>query len=218
MANKNLIRLFILHSACKIEHMKIIVVGATGTLGRVVSAELSKRHEVIGASLNKGELKVDITSAESIRSLFKQVGPFDALVSTTGSAYFGNFHTMTEENVYVGIRSKLMGQVNLVLIGQHYINRGGSFTLVSGILAEDPIPHAAAISLVNGAVNSFVIGASVDLPIGIRINAISPGLVEDSADMLSAFPGHNLVPMDRVVNGFLKSVEGRLNGQIIRIY
>ncbi len=47
--------------------MKIIVVGATGTIGKVVSSELGKRHEIIKAASKSGDVKVDITSSVSIK-------------------------------------------------------------------------------------------------------------------------------------------------------
>ncbi|MCO4294375.1 short chain dehydrogenase [Solitalea sp. MAHUQ-68] len=199
--------------------MKIIIVGATGTIGKVVSAELKKRHEIVSVGSKSGDVQVDINSKASIEKLFETVGNFDALVSTTGSAFFGPFSELTEERMYEGIRSKLMVQVNLVLEGRKYIKPNGSFTLTSGILAEDPIKMGAALSMVNGAINSFVIGASVELENQVRINAVSPGVVEDSRDLYGPyFPGHIPVSMERVVAAYIKSIEGAINGQVIKVY
>ncbi|PWT95078.1 MAG: short chain dehydrogenase [Bacteroidetes bacterium] len=199
--------------------MRIIIVGATGTIGRKITAELSQRHEVIPASAKNSSLKVDITSHSSIEEMFKAASPFDALVSCTGSAYFGPFESMTEENFYQGIRNKLMGQVNLVMIGKNYINEKGSFTLTSGILADDPVKDSVGLSMVNGALNSFVKAASLQMPKSLRINIVSSGVVEDSAEKYArSFPGHNPQPMSKVVNAYVKSVEGIINGEIIRLY
>ncbi|MNS41699.1 short chain dehydrogenase [compost metagenome] len=199
--------------------MKIIIVGATGTIGKVVTDELKKRHEVISVGSKSGDFQVDITSSTAIQNLFKQTGKFDALISTTGSAFFGPFNELTEEKMNDSIKSKLMGQVNLVLEGRKFINPNGSFTLTSGILSEDPIKMGAALSLVNGAINSFVIGAAVEMENGVRINAVSPGVVENSRDYYGQyFPGHVPVAMDRVVAGYVKSVEGAITGQVIKIY
>jgi len=198
--------------------VKIIIVGATGTLGKAVSAELAKRHDIVKASLNKGDVKLDMTSFASIESMFKQVGKFDALICTAGAGHFGPFAEMKEEHFYTGIKSKLMGQINLVLAGRNFINDNGSFTLTSGILSEDPIRGGAGLSFINGAINSFTISAAIELPRGIRINAVSPGLVEDSAGMSPYFPGHVLVPMHKVVSAYVKSVEGGITGQGIRVY
>ncbi len=199
--------------------MKIIVVGATGTIGRAVVDELAVRHEIIKVGRKSGDVNVDITSTDSISKMYEAIGAFDALVSTTGSGYFGDFSTMTEAECYIGIRDKLMGQVNLVLIGRNYINDSGSFTLTSGVLSQDPVRGGAAMSMINAALDGFVVGASIELPKGIRINSVSPGVIQESMDQYaSVFRGHEPVPVSKVARVYSKSVEGFLNGQIFRVY
>jgi len=198
--------------------MKIVIIGASGTIGRKVTAELVKRHEIIKTGSKSGDIIVDISSAGSIESMYKRIGPFDACVCTAGHTALAPFLTMSEKDLYKGIKSKLMGQVNLVRIGQHFINNNGSFTLTSGILGDDPVKNASPAALVNGALNSFVVAAAMELQRGIRINVVSPTLVEDSAEKLgSFFPGYDIVPMHRVVNGYVKSIEGMISGKVIRI-
>ena len=198
--------------------MKIIIIGATGTIGKVVTEELGKRHEIIKASRSKGDVQVDISSPKSIESMYKHIGKFDALVSTTGEGYFGPLRTATDKEFRKGIDSKLMGQINLVLIGQHHINEKGSFTLTSGILAEDPVLLGANLSMVNGAINSFVIAAAIELENNVRINVVSPGVVEDSPGYFPYFPGHIPVMMDNVVAAYVRSLEGALTGKIIKVF
>lgn len=199
--------------------MKIIVVGATGTIGRAIVDELSPRHEVVQVGHQKGDVNVDITSTESIIQMYKTVGDFDALVSATGKGYFGDFAKLTEQEMAIGIESKLMGQINLVLIGRNYIGNQGSFTLTSGILSQDPVPGGAALSMINAGIDGFVIGAAIEMPRGIRLNAVSPGVVLESMDIYGPyFRGHEPVPAARVARAFSKSVEGQLNGQIFRVY
>jgi NAD(P)-dependent dehydrogenase (short-subunit alcohol dehydrogenase family) len=198
--------------------MKIIIVGATGTIGKKVAAALQGEHEVITAGSKSGDYRVDITSPESIEAFYKQVGAFDALVSATGSGHFGPLSSTTPADFKKGLDSKLGGQVNLVLIGQHYINPKGSFTLTSGILSHDPVFLGASLSAVNGGVNSFAVGAAIALENGVRINAVSPGVVEDSPSYFPAFPGHIPVTMDRVVAAYIKSVLGAATGQVYEVY
>lgn len=199
--------------------MKLLLIGASGTIGKRINDELSKKHEVIKASRSGSDVAVDITSAESIEAMYKAVGGLDAVICAAGPAKFAPLAEMTEEDIYVGIRGKMMGQVNLVRIGQKYINDNGSFTLTTGILADDPIAGASAISLVNGGVNSFVLAAAQELRRGIRINAVCPTVVEDSAEMYADyFPGFDPASMTRVVNGYVRSVEGLITGRIIKIY
>ena len=199
--------------------MKIVIVGATGTIGKAVTAELEKRHDIIKVGSKSGDIQMDMTSNESIREMYKKVGAFDALVVTAGGASMKPLEELKEEDFYVGIKSKLMGQINLVLEGKELINKNGSFTLISGILADDPIKGSVALGFVNGALNSFVKSAAHELKKGIRLNVVSPGLVEDSAEELgSFFPGHTPVSMKRVTDGFVKSVEGIKTAEIIKVY
>ncbi len=198
--------------------MKIILIGATGTIGKKVTAAFAEEHEIIKAGSKSGDLQVDITSPESIEAFYKQAGAFDALVSVTGSGHFGALKAAKPSDFKKGFDSKLAGQVNLVLIGQHYINPKGSFTLTSGILAQDPVILGANLSAINGGINSFVIAAAIELENNVRINAVSPGVVEDSPGFFEAFPGHIPVAMDRVVAAYKKSVLGGITGQVINVF
>ena len=198
--------------------MKIVIVGATGTVGKPVVAALKDRHEIVQVGKTGGDLQVDMTDSTSIKKLFQRIGKFDALVATAGKVHFGDFAKVTEKEMSIGLRDKLMGQVNLVLIGRDHANDGGSFTLTSGVLSHDPIRDGAAASLVNGAIDAFVRAAAIELPRGLRINAVSPGLLDESAAALgSYFPGHETVPGVRVARAYVKSVEGRLTGQVFHV-
>ena len=199
--------------------MKILIVGGNGTIGKAVSDGLKQKHEVIIAGRSIGDVNVDITDVESIKSMYQKVGKIDALVSCAGAAKWAAFDEMTEEDFYVGIKSKLMGQVNLVRIGKNYLSKNGSITLTTGILAEDPVYMTSNAAMVNGAIHSFVLAVSQELENGVRINAVAPGLVENSSEKFGDFfPGHTPVPMDKVANGYVRSVEGKRSGEIIRIY
>ncbi|HEX9446864.1 MAG TPA: short chain dehydrogenase [Dongiaceae bacterium] len=198
--------------------MRIIVVGASGTIGKAVVAALSSDHEIIKVGSKSGDAQVDIKESSSIRKLFEKVGKFDALVSTVGKVHFGEFAKLTEKEVEIGLKDKLMGQVNLVLIGRDYANDGASFTLTSGVLSHDPIRYGAGASLVNGAIDAFVKAAAIELPRGLRINSVSPGVLEESLPSYGPyFKGHEAVPGKRVANAYVKSVEGLLTGRVITV-
>ena len=199
--------------------MKIIIVGGEGTIGKKISAHFAKKHEVIVVGRKSGEIKADIADSASIKAMFKTAGKSDAIVCVAGEAKWAPFETLTEEDFYIGLKSKLMGQVNLVRIGQEYLNPGGSFTLTTGILADHPVALTTSAAMVNGAIHSFVMAAALELKNGHRINVVSSGLVEDAVEKYEAyFPGHNPIPMKKVINGYVKSVEGKGTGQVIRIY
>jgi len=199
--------------------MKILIIGGKGTIGKKVSYHFSKKHEIIIGGRNSGDIIVDITDSKSIEAMFESVGKVDAVVCIAGEAKWAAFDSMTEEDFYIGLRSKLMGQVNIVRMGQDYLNSGGSFTLTTGILADHPVALTTSAAMVNGGIHSFVKAASLELRNEARINVVSSGLVEDAVEKYETyFPGHNPIPMKKVINGYVKSVEGKGTGEIIRMY
>ncbi|MFU0769470.1 short chain dehydrogenase [Staphylococcus pasteuri] len=200
--------------------MKIIVIGATGTIGKNVSKKLKdNHHEVIEVGSRSGDYQLDITSPKQIEKMYKDIGNVDAVVSATGGATFKTLSDMTLEDNNVAIQSKLLGQINLVLIGQHYLNENGSFTLTSGIMMDDPIRLGSSAAMANGGVAGFVTSAAVELKRGLRINNVSPNVVEEALDKYGEFfKGFTAVPVEKVANAFIKSVEGAQTGQTYRIY
>jgi len=197
--------------------MKIFIIGGAGTIGKRVTARLADNHEVIVGGRNSGEVKVDISDAPSIERALNQIGKVDAIINVSGEAKWDKFENLSEEDFYIGIKSKLMGQVNLVRIGRNYINKGGSITLTTGILADDPVDMTTSAAMVNGGIHSFVKAVALELD-RVRVNAVSAGLVADAYEKYrDYFPGFDAVGMDKVVNGYVKSVEGKVNGQIINV-
>lgn len=198
--------------------MKILIVGGTGTIGQAVVKELQQRHTIIVAGRSHGDLQVDITNQTSIEKMFQSVKNLDAVIATTGTVHFAEFSAMTAEHYYIGLNSKLMGQVNLVLLGQHYLNEKGSFTLTSGILNHDPIRAGSSAAMVNGALDGFVKSAALELPNSLRINVVSPTVITESmADYGAYFRGFESVSAARVALAYSKSVEGLQTGQIYRV-
>jgi len=199
--------------------MKILIIGGNGTIGRKVNSYLSQNHETIIVGKTKGDYIADIADSKAIKDLFEKVGKVDAIVCIAGDAKWAPFSELSEEDYYIGIKSKLMGQVNLARLGKDYLNPKGSITLTTGILADDPVNMTTSAAMVNGGIHSFVKAVALELDHGIRINVVSSGLVEDAVDKYrDYFPGHNVIPMDKVVNGYVRSIEGLGNGEIIRIY
>ena len=170
--------------------MKILIIGGNGTIGSKVAANFSKNHQVIIASRTKAEVLVDISSSSSIKKMFKNLGKVDAIINIAGDAKWDTFENLTEEDYYIGLKSKLMGQVNLARIGKNYLNSNGSITLTTGILADDPVVMTASAAMVNGGIHSFVKAAQLELN-NVRLNVVSSGLVEDALDKYQDyFPGH----------------------------
>ncbi len=196
--------------------MKIIIVGASGAVGNTAVQALKARHEVVQVGRNSGDLQVDLEDVDSIRSMYQQVGKVDAVISAVGHGHFGAVDAMTTEQFMKGINHKLLPQVNLVLQGFDYVNDGGSFTLTSGVLNRDPIRGGACAAAANGALDGFVRGASVDMPRGIRINCVSPEVLQVSREKYDGFfPGHHHVSNEAVGLAYSKAVEGCQSGQIL---
>ncbi|OSQ32959.1 short chain dehydrogenase [Thalassospira sp. MCCC 1A03138] len=199
--------------------MKVLLVGASGIVGRGIDSELSQRHDIIRASRASGDVNVDLTDIASIRAMFEKVGKVDAVVSATGKVHFGDFAEMDDDKYRIGINDKLMGQVNLVLVGRDHVADNASFTLTTGILSKDPIRYGSSASMVNGAIESFVRAVAIEMKPGLRINAVSPGVILEAMEGYAPyFRGHDPVPAARAALGYAKSVEGLQTGQVFEIF
>jgi len=199
--------------------MRILLIGGHGTIGRAVARRLSRDHELLLAGRSSGDVRVDIAEADSVRAMYAGLEGLDAVVCAAGTAKWARFEELDEEDYAIGLRSKLMGQVNVVRLGLGSLNDNGSFTLTTGILGERPVPMTASAALVNGGIHGFVKAAALELPRGLRINVVAPGLVEDSAARIGHFfPGQTPVPMARVAEAYASAVEGAMSGELIRIY
>ncbi len=196
--------------------MKILVIGASGLIGKGVADELAKKHEVIRASRN-GDVQVDVNNPDSISEMYKRVGKLDAVAFAAGKVPFKPLNELTREDFVAGLTDKAIGQIDLVLKGTDYLSDGGSFTLMSGVLAREAILTGAVASAANGAIESFVMAASVELPRGIRINSISPNVLVESPGYHDYFPGFEQVKLADVVRLYVKSIESPQTGQIYKL-
>ncbi len=195
--------------------MRILLVGAHGTIGKAVTAELGGRHQIIAAGRSQGEVRLDLADRASIAAALAQVGMVDAIVSAAGNVTFGPLLDMTPQQWAVGTNDKLMGQVNLALLGSAHLSDGGSITLTGGLLAQSPIRLGASASLVNAALEGFVLSAALELPRGQRINVVSPGVLEESMPGYAPyFRGFEAVPGARVARSYSRSVEGGDTGKV----
>jgi NAD(P)-dependent dehydrogenase (short-subunit alcohol dehydrogenase family) len=196
--------------------MRILIVGATGTIGRPLVAALQGRHELVLASKQKAHEKVDIADPASIRALYKRVGKLDAVVSASGEAKFAPLARLTDEDFAFSMRSKLMGQVNLIRYGFESVSDGGSFTVTSGLLAREPMVGGAVASLINGALDSFTRAAALEAPRNIRVNVISPPWVTETLIALE-MDTTNGMPAAEVARAYVDSIEGRQTGAVVSL-
>lgn len=185
--------------------MRILIIGANGVIGKLITPEFSEKHEVITAGRNSGDLRLDIASIASLETMFQQVKALDACICVAGDSQTYEFSQLTDAHLQTGINSKLLGQISVVRIGQKYVNDNASFTLTSGKMGDNPVKGATGKAFVNGAINSFVLAASLDLPRGLLLNAVSPAKIGSVAD-------------EEIIMAYRQAVESRATGEIFRIY
>lgn len=194
--------------------MDLLVVGGTGTIGQAVVEALGEDHDIIVAGHTSGEVQVDLAEPSSIRRLFNTVGSIDGVVSCAGEAAFGPLQDLTDDDFAESLSNKLMGQVNLVRIGLDAIRDDGVITLTSGVLAQEPMEGSAAISLVNAGLEGFVRAAALEMPRGLRVNAVSPPWVSETLAAMGEDPDGGL-PAAEVASAYEASVEGTQTGAVI---
>ncbi|MBW4709198.1 short chain dehydrogenase [Roseobacter sp. YSTF-M11] len=198
--------------------MKIAVIGAEGDIGKAACCELSRRHRLIKVGRSSGDIIADMTDPASIDAMYARTAPLDAVVVTAGDVHFGALMEFTPAHYMEGLAHKAMGQVNVVLAGLTRLSDNGSFTLTSGVLDRDPIRMGSGAALANGALGGFVVSAAVEMPRGIRINVVSPGLLDVSVARYGDwFPGHEPVSSHRVGLAYARSVEGAGTGKVISV-
>jgi len=193
--------------------VKIIVVGATGTIGRAVADALAARHEVVAVA-RKGPVKADIQDASSLARLFETVKDADAVVCCAGGAAWKPLAELSDDDFAASLRNKLMGQVNLARAAMQHLRDRGSITLTSGVLAHEPMPGGAAVSLVNAALEGFVTGAAIELPRGLRINVVSPPWITETLRAMK-MEGVDGIPAAECARAYVAAVEGDANGTVI---
>jgi len=198
--------------------VRVLVVGASGRLGSAVVEALGERHEVLAAS-RSGRYFVDLTNPASVAGLYSSVGTVDAVACAAGKTPYAPLGELTSEDWVVGVRDKLLGQVELVRQGIAHVSDGGSFTLVSGVLGVDPIRTGSVAATVNGGIDSFVRAAAIELPRGLRVNAVSATVFEEAWDAYGPlFPGFKPIPVADAARAYVKSIEGALTGQVFRVH
>ena len=194
--------------------MKLIVIGATGTIGEAVAQALSNRHEIVAVTRHSEPVRVDITSIASIRALLEAVGPVDGVICASGAARFKPLAQLDEADFAFCLQSKLMGQVNLVRESLRRVRDAGVIVATSGILSRLPAPGGSAISMVNAGIEAFVRAAALEAPRGVRVNVVSPPWVSETLTKLGMDPKIGL-SASIVAQSYVRAVEGSMTGQVI---
>jgi NAD(P)-dependent dehydrogenase (short-subunit alcohol dehydrogenase family) len=194
--------------------MRILVIGASGTIGKAVVDALSPGNEVIRASSKTSPTKVDIANSNSIRGMYHSLGRVDHVVCCAGNAKFGPLEQLSDDDFRFCLDHKLMGQVNVVRYGFENVDDGGSFTVTSGVLAQNPMKGSGAISLVNAGLEGFVRAAALEAPRGIRVNVVSPPWVTETLIAYKMDPSGG-IPAAQVAKTYVNAVQGKNTGQTL---
>ncbi len=195
--------------------MKILIIGATGTIGSAVVQQLGNKVEIITASRKGGSLSVDISDPESIKKMFAGLSNLDAVVCAVGVATYGPLFKLTDADFEGGLHNKLMGQVNLVRFGMDAVADRGSVILTGGLASRIPFDSGGAlISMCNAALEGFVRAASRELPRNIRLNIVAPGWVRETLAQLKMDPTLG-VPAITVGKKYVEAIQGSMTGQVI---
>jgi NAD(P)-dependent dehydrogenase (short-subunit alcohol dehydrogenase family) len=194
--------------------MKIIIIGASGTIGGAVSRALAGRHEIIGVS-RKSDPPVDLQRPATVAALFEKVGPVDAVVCAAGGAVFKPLGQLSDADFAQSLGDKLMGQVNLVRAALGHVKDGGSITVTSGVLAQQPMPGGAAISMVNAGLEGFVRGAALEAARGVRVNVVSPPWVTETVEQYKMPFDPSALPAAVVARAYVAVVEGKQRGEVV---
>ena len=195
--------------------MKIIVIGATGTIGaKVTQALAANGHEVVSIARSSREIRVNLDEPATVRAMFDKIRDADAVISCAGNAAFKPFAQLTDADYELGLRSKLMGQVSLARIAKDHLRDGGSITLTTGTLAMHPMPGSVSVSMVNAGLEGFVRAAALELRRNLRINAVSPPWVKETMVKLGMDPSPGLASAD-VANAYVAAVEGSHQGKVL---
>lgn len=193
--------------------MKILLVGASGTIGKAVEKALSAEHDVITANYSNGDVQVDLGDSVSIKQMFNSVGTVDAIISTAGLANFAPLNELDDQDYELALNNKLMGQINLIRLGKSSLKPWGSITLTSGILSRDPMPGSAVISMANGALESYVRAAAMELD-NLRINVVAPAFVKETLIMMGMDPEGGLSAED-TAKAYVAAVTGDMHGKTL---
>ncbi|TGB14118.1 short chain dehydrogenase [Streptomyces sp. MZ04] len=194
--------------------MKIVVIGATGTIGSVLAETLEAGggHEVVRAS-RSGPVAVDLADPKSIDALFVTVGTVDAVVAVAGSGQLARIDASSDDDYFRGLEGKLLGQVHLVRRAARHVTDGGSLTLTNGVSVFSE-PGLSFAALVNGGLAHFVPAAAAEMPRGIRLNSVSPGWVSETLEQMGR-DGSAGTPVAEVVRAYVELIEGTARGQVI---
>ncbi len=194
---------------------KIIVIGSTGVIGKEVVKLMKNQYQVIEVNRSSGNYKLDMSDTKAVEDMFKEIGGFDAVIATSGYGKWGSIDEHTIQDFHDGLNSKLMGQINLVMIGRKYANDGAAFVISSGILAQYPVEGGLSLGVINAGLEAFVRGAAFEMK-NMRVNAVSPSFAKETMELMG-MDSSTGVPAIEFAKLYKEAIESGKTGEIFRI-
>ena len=174
----------------KLKDKKVVVIGGSSGMGLAIAKAAAKEEAdltISSRSATKLEnalaeferdiniYPADLTDDKSVKDLFERIGAIDHLIISGSSVSMAGFYELSIEKAMASMNSKFWGVTRAVKMAQ--INSGGSITLFSGTLSRKPTKGTTIVSAINAAVEGLGRALAIELA-PIRVNVISPGLVE----------------------------------------
>jgi len=194
---------------------KVIVVGSTGVIGAKVIEVLGSDYEIITVNRSSGDFQLDMSDFKAVENMFEQIGGFDALIATSGYGKWGSIDEHSIQDFHDGLNSKLMGQVNLVMIGRKYANDGARFVVSSGILAQYPVEGGLSLGMINAGLEAFVRGAALEMK-NMTINAVSPSFAKETMELMG-IDSSTGVPAIEFANLYKMAIEQDKTGEVYTV-
>ncbi|MDX1432418.1 MAG: SDR family oxidoreductase [Gammaproteobacteria bacterium] len=185
-------------SAPLLDGARVLVIGGSRGIGHATAA-LALEHgaEVIIASRDAGRVAqarraletaagraiesatVDVADRTGVAALVEASAPLDHLCLPGSQVYRNRFDELDEQAARAFFDSKFWGPFLAVYDARTRLRRGGSVVLFSGAASRRPLPGYVVGAAIDGALDALTRSLAHELAAnGVRVNCISPGVVE----------------------------------------
>jgi NAD(P)-dependent dehydrogenase (short-subunit alcohol dehydrogenase family) len=212
---------------------RAIVLAARDEGAQVVAA--GRDQEGLGAAY-EGEPDVstelvDLNDEASIAALGERLGTIDHVVSTASARARGRLADLDRDAVRVSFDTKVIGPLMLAKHLAPRMGKGGSFVVFSGVAAAKIAVGTMAVAITNAAADTLARSLALELA-PIRVNAISPGVIDSGAwdafgpqgkahyfaDISSRNPAGRIGTIEDIAQGVLFALTNTfLTGQTLHI-
>jgi NAD(P)-dependent dehydrogenase (short-subunit alcohol dehydrogenase family) len=174
---------------------------------------------------------VDLTDEDSIAALGDRLGSVDQVVSTASARARGRLADLDRDAIRLSFDTKVIGPLMLAKHLAPRMNEGGSFVIFSGVAAAKIAVGTMGVAITNAAADTLARSLALELA-PIRVNAISPGVIDTGAwdafgpqgkadyfaDISARNPARRIGTIDDIANGVLFAMTSTfLTGQTLHI-